>query len=202
MAYTNVFVVLGALALVLSASASELTFEMDPHAKQCFYEEIAKDTDVTLEYQVIYGGRMDVDVSITYGDNVIFEEQRAQEGSHDFRAKKAGEYTVCFSNEFSTIAHKTVYMDWIVGDEEPILKEVGDHHSALTQIETSLVAVHESLKRVIDYQTHHRMRESTHRHTAEFMNERVQWVSAGEALLLVALSLFQVMYLRNLFSDK
>ena len=51
-------------------------------------------------------------------------------------------------------------------------------------------------------QTHHRMREATHRYTAEYMNERVQIVSAAEALFLVVLSFFQVLYLRGLFAEK
>lgn len=46
------------------------------------------------------------------------------------------------------------------------------------------------------------MREATHRYTAEYMNERVQIVSAAEALFLVVLSFFQVLYLRGLFAEK
>ena len=31
-----------------------------------------------------------------------------------------GEYQFCFSNEFSTFTHKTVYFDFQVGDEKPL----------------------------------------------------------------------------------
>jgi hypothetical protein len=40
-----------ALALGLAA-ATELTFDMEPHERQCFLEEAAKDVDITVEYQV------------------------------------------------------------------------------------------------------------------------------------------------------
>jgi hypothetical protein len=48
----------------------------------------------------------------------------------------------------STIAHKTVYIDVIVGEEQPILNELKDHHVALTQMETALASIHNSLRGV------------------------------------------------------
>lgn len=40
-------------ALVLAvASATELTFDMEPHERQCFTEVVEKELDVTVEYQV------------------------------------------------------------------------------------------------------------------------------------------------------
>lgn len=42
-----------ALAMCLSAvQSTELTFDMKPHDEECFFEEIEKGTDVTIEYQV------------------------------------------------------------------------------------------------------------------------------------------------------
>lgn len=45
----------GLLILVLitcSSNATELTFELPDSAKECFYQEIKKNTTVTLEFQV------------------------------------------------------------------------------------------------------------------------------------------------------
>ena len=47
-----------------------------------------------------------------------------------------GEYKACFSNEFSTFSHKLVYVDFQVGDEDP-LPGVGDHLTAMTQVRNS-----------------------------------------------------------------
>jgi hypothetical protein len=101
-------------------------------------------------------------------------------------------------------------------------------------MESSMVAIHQDLKKVIGMQNYHRMREASHRHTAEYMNSRVQvgpclrvhsfahactrtytfthththarahtqLVSAGEAILLIVVSIFQIVYLRSLFKDK
>lgn len=69
-------------------------------------------------------------------------------------------------------------------------------------METSAVTIHESLKVIIDYQTHHRLRESTSRDMAEYLNERVQYWSIGQGVIIVAMSIVQVYVLRNFFSEK
>ena len=44
-------------------------------------------------------------------------------------------------------------------------------------METSAVTIHEALKVILDYQTHHRLREAQGRAFAEELNERVHfWV--------------------------
>ena len=114
-----------------------------------------------------------------------------------------GEYIFCFSNEFSSFTHKTVYFDFQSGDEPSALSPMmAGHHVALTMIETSAVTIHESLKVVIDYQTHHRLREATSRDMAEYLNERVQYWSIGQAVIIVSMSIFQVYVLRNFFAEK
>ncbi|EDQ85422.1 uncharacterized protein MONBRDRAFT_29319 [Monosiga brevicollis MX1] len=198
-----------AALLVLSAlyvpawAGSELTFDMSPHQEQCFYEQVERGVSVSVDFQVVYGGRLDIDVEVREGQNIIWSQQRAQSGDHTFTATRTGEHAFCFSNKFSTVAHKTVYIDVVVGDDEPVLDQDGlKHQTALTQLETSLVNIHDSLKRVSAVQSHLRLREASHRHTADFMNERVQWVSASELLVLVGVAIFQVFYLRSLFTNK
>ena len=52
------------------------------------------------------------------------------------------------SNEMSTLAHKTIYIDVFTGEEQPILDSLKDHHVALTQMETSLASIHNALRAV------------------------------------------------------
>ena len=44
------------LSLMLVVSCTELTFELEDNAKQCFHEVIKKDTKCTLEFQVMLQG--------------------------------------------------------------------------------------------------------------------------------------------------
>ena len=70
-----------------------------------------------------------------------------------------GVYVACFSNEFSTFSHKLVYMDFQVGEDAPLFN-LEDHATALTQMESSAQEIHKSLNSILDYQTHHRLREA------------------------------------------
>ena len=60
---------------------------------------------------------MDVDVEVHSPQKQIFAEQKSETGSHTFKTEGIGhqEYSFCFSNKMSTIAHKTVYFEVIVG---------------------------------------------------------------------------------------
>lgn len=108
---------------------------------------------------------------------------------------------VCFSNEFSTFSHKLVYMDFQVG-EEPALQGLEDHVTALTQFQTSAEDIHKSLNAILDYQTHHRLREAQSRKRAEDLNERVLWWSFFELLAVLIIGISQVLVLKNFFTDK
>ena len=41
-----------ALLTLIAVEGTELTFELEDNARQCFYEDIKKDTKGTLEFQV------------------------------------------------------------------------------------------------------------------------------------------------------
>ena len=86
-------------------------------------------------FQVVTGGHYDVDVELTGPGKkeVLYKQVKKQYDSHTFTAGVTGEYTACFSNEFSTFSHKLVYIDFQVGGEEP-LPGVGEHLTAMTQV--------------------------------------------------------------------
>lgn len=188
---------------VLYSDATELTFELEDNARQCFHEVMVNETKCTLEFQVVTGGHYDVDVILTGPDGtLLYDEKKKQYDSHQFTAKQPGEYIFCFSNEFSSFTHKTIYFDFQTGDEPPLMPGMGGHHGALTMMESSSVSIHESLKLIIDYQTHHRLREGTSRDMAEYLCERVQYWSIGQSVIIVLVALIQVYTLKNFFAEK
>ena len=69
-------------------------------------------------------------------------------------------------------------------------------------METSSQRIHEDLNSVIDYQTHHRLREAQSRKRAEDLNERVLYWAVGETLGILLITVGQVMILKNFFADK
>lgn len=58
---------------------------------------------------------------------------KKQYDSFTFTAAKNGTYKFCFSNEFSTFTHKTVYFDFQVGDDPPLFPNE-NRVTALTQV--------------------------------------------------------------------
>jgi len=180
----------------------ELTFELPDSAKECFHEHIEKDTESTLEFQVVTGGHYDVDVVLTDPTRkVLYKEIKKQYDSFNWKAEKTGEYIACFSNEFSTFSHKLVYIDFQVGDEDPLpgLEGVAQ---PLTQMESSSQEIHENLNAVIDYQTHHRLRETQGRHRAEELNERIMIWSVFVTLAIFGVGFGQVFVLKSFFAEK
>ena len=69
-------------------------------------------------------------------------------------------------------------------------------------MESSAVTIHEALKVVIDYQTHHRLREAQGRVFAEMVNERVQYWSVGEFIIILIVGIGQVIVLKSFFTEK
>ncbi|XP_052861404.1 transmembrane emp24 domain-containing protein 7 [Anopheles cruzii] len=195
-------VVLFAILSVNIVDSVELTFELPDNSRECFHEEIRKDQTATLEFQVVSGGSYDVDVTLeSPTGEVIYRQIKTQFDNNQFVATATGIYTACFSNEFSTFSHKIVYMDFQVGEEQP-LPGIEEHSTVLTQLETSAQEIHKALNAILDYQTHHRLREAQGRKRAEDLNERVLWWSLTETAAILLIAIGQVLVLRNFFSEK
>lgn len=87
-----------------------------------------------LFLQVITGGNYDVDCFVTDPqDNVLYNEKKKQYDNFSHTTTMKGIYKVCFSNEFSTYTHKTVYLHFRHGEERPLLEGMSSV-TALTQV--------------------------------------------------------------------
>lgn len=69
-------------------------------------------------------------------------------------------------------------------------------------MESSSKEIHENLNSILDYQTHHRLREAQGRKFAEDLNERALYWSIFETCAVVFMSFLQVYILRSFFSEK
>ncbi|CAL8381484.1 transmembrane emp24 domain-containing protein 3 [Gadus morhua] len=187
---------------VILVWSTEVTFELPDNDKQCFYEDIENGVKFDIDFQVIAGGNYDVDCFVTDPlHNILYHERKKQYDSFSHTTAMGGAYQVCFSNEFSTFSHKIVYLDIRTGEERPLLP-VMNSATALTQLESTCLSIHEILKVVSESQTRYRLREAHDRIRAEDIHERVNYWSVGETALLFAVSLGQVLMLRSFFSDK
>lgn len=71
---------------------------------------------------------------------VVYKEKRKQYDTFTWTTDQAGTIEFCFSNEFSTFAHKVVYFDFMAGDEDPLIRDIGAHATALGQVSGTLLS--------------------------------------------------------------
>lgn len=57
-------------------------------------------------------------------NNVLYNEAKRQYDNFSHKTTMSGVYKVCFSNEFSTLSPKTVYMEFSYGNEKPLLQNM------------------------------------------------------------------------------
>lgn len=77
-------------------------------------------------------------------DNVLYNEKKKQFDNFSHTTTMKGIYKVCFSNEFSTYTHKTVYLHFRHGGEQPLLESMS-RVTALTQVCKRMVELNPSI---------------------------------------------------------
>ncbi|BFZ25702.1 hypothetical protein BsWGS_28741 [Bradybaena similaris] len=195
---------LGAVMVGLSSAAVELTFELPDNEKMCFFENVDKGEEATLEFQVVTGGNYDVDLEISSPQGqFLYREVKKQYDSFTWKSQFGGVHKFCFSNEFSTYTHKIVYFHLQVGEERPAADELNSQNQevAMTSLETSTINIFVSLNKITEHQTHHRLKEAQGRTFAEDLNEQVLYWSVGESLLIIFIGIGQILILRSFFSN-
>ncbi|XP_016119636.1 transmembrane emp24 domain-containing protein 1-like [Sinocyclocheilus grahami] len=112
---------LGCVALLIGAvtafspTDSEFTFLLPAASKECFYQSAVRNGSIEIEYQVIAGAGMDVDFSIVSPQAIhLVSEFRRSDGVHMVEPTEAGDYQICFDNNFSRFSEKMVFFEVIM----------------------------------------------------------------------------------------
>ena len=176
-----------------------LQFQLNGY--ECFFEDVKKGTDCSLEYAPITGADPQIDTYIEDPNGQVFyNEKRKDYDLLKFKANVTGTYKFCFSNGFDfSIGNNLVYFDFVNGVDS-YFSDLDGQHKALTQLETSTLSIHENLNLVQRYQNYHRMREANGRMAAESLNDRVLWWSVGQSVIVVSVGVVQVFVLRRFFT--
>ncbi|VDK41192.1 unnamed protein product [Taenia asiatica] len=180
------------------AESSSFTFELPDGETRCFYADLKKDERTSVEFQVTSGGNFDIDVTLRDPlKNLVKVLQREQYDFFDHIARMNGEYELCFSNEFSSVTHKIVYMNWDLesAKSDPV------ENAPLTMVDSTVYAIHENLKNAAAAQTRVRLQEVTSRSFVEALNERVTWGSLIHVAIILIVAVGQVYLLRSLFNS-
>ena len=180
-----------------------ITFELPDKVQSCFYELLTHRDQYTLEYTVIKGGALDVDVVVTAPNGkTVYNKKKQKEGIVLFQGSP-GTFTFCFGNTFSTITHKVVFMTLISGTEATMkVRSQDEQITSNTRMESNLERIYQRCSRAIRYQVMYRNSEGRSRYQAEQLHDHIQWWSIGETLIIFISSVGQILVLRNFFTDK
>jgi hypothetical protein len=186
------------IGIVLSSS---LSFKIDAHKEECFYDDVINPGQkVFFAYQVTQGGALDIDVTVyDPSDDVLYLQERETDSRVLLVAADKGTHKFCFSNRMSTLTAKSVMFQIVVGDpsENPKKKT-----AVTATVDRSIMRMTEALNEIRIEQSYLRTRERVHRDTAESTNARVLWGSVVQSTAMVALSAIQMFYLKRCFETR
>jgi len=195
-------VLLYLLLTYIVVSCLGFSFIVPAGKEECFYEEAYAGLPVVFMFQVIEGGHLDIDIQIRGPDGrIVYVQERQSEGKYNFQAHTNGRFSFCFGNRMSSVTDKAVSALIQVSkpDKKPDSAAGVAKDENITPLETSIQQLSEGINAIVNEQSYMKMRERAHRNTSESTNARVVWWSIFEIVILLAMSLWQIYYLRRFF---
>jgi len=183
------------------SSVSSFFITVDAHAEECFFDKVKSGTKMGLMFEVAEGGFLDIDVKIVGPDGkTIHSGERESNGKYTFAAHMDGVYQYCFSNQMSTMTPKIVMFSMDIGDAPSDGTNEGeDDEASHNKLEDMIKELSTALTGVKHEQEYMQVRDRIHRAINENTNSRVVMWSFFEALVLVAMTLGQIYYLKRFF---
>ena len=183
---------------LLPPPSSALDVYVKPNDEDCYFEDISKGEKMYVSFAVQSGGYLDVDIRV-YGPDLrlVYEAERQREGNFQFKATASGSHKLCFGNTMSMVSGKTISFNTYTGHS--LLPLDAAKQSALSPLESEVMGVSERVYSVHDVAVYLKYREVRHTQTLESTKSRVLWFSLLELLALIAVSAFNILYLRQLF---
>lgn len=155
--------------------SSRSALQIEPREEQCFYEDLEKDKNFRLEFEVVRGGLLDCKLKITDPSGGVVIEKIAYfnkeddalneaEGRVSFSASQSGRYTICFDNTMSRWTAKVVSF-FVLNDAA----SAADPKEAVAKLQDlgptvdSVIKIADELDAIENIQHHMRVREQSHR---------------------------------------
>lgn len=191
--------VLFVLVLLLAAQVCVgFTVKVVAGEERCFTEDAEEGDYVKFHYDVLDGGRRDVDISVKDPKGEpIYREMRDRVGRFTFHARDPGGYVFCFNNLMSSLTHKTVSFDITKGEKRTRVKVAKDEHVA--PVQQGVVQLISGVRQVQSELRYMAARKRVHKESAAQSKSNVLFFAVMEGVVVISMSLWQIYSLRKVF---
>lgn len=204
-----------AVAVLCVDAVSAITFTIEGGKQKCIQEDVQKDVLVVGTYNVHFQvnngqNEFQVDLEITDGKtNRLYQKIHAQDGKFAFTSDDYDTFNICFNQKpingedmhLQPAPKSEITLDVKLGVEA---KSYADIQKAehLSNMELELRRLEDLAESIVNDFAQMKLREETHRDTNESTNERMLHFSILSMICLLALAVWQVMYLKRYFKQK
>ncbi|KAK5164802.1 vesicle coat component [Saxophila tyrrhenica] len=203
------------LLTLLLPLTTALKFDMQAHPghesaskERCIRNFVAKDQLVVVTATVSGnrgdGQTLNMHIKDAVGNDYAHPRDITGEGRYAFTSHADSAFDVCFENILSgasSSSSKHIELDIDIGADAKDWSAI-QAGEKLKPVEAELRRISEVAKEVVEEMEFLRGREMRLRDTNESTNERVKWFAVGTMGMLVALGVWQVVYLRAYFRSK
>ncbi|KAL4309058.1 hypothetical protein GQ457_01G001990 [Hibiscus cannabinus] len=190
--------------LLLNSVTSVSSLSLTVNKAECVYEYVSSEGDtitgsfVVVDHQIFWSSEHPgIDFTATSPGGILAHSVKGTAGDKfEFVAPKSGMYKFCFHNPSSTPETVSFYIHvGHIPNEHDLARDVH-----VDPINVKIAELREALESITSEQKYLKAREDRHRHTNESTRRRVIGYTMGGYVLLTLVSVFQVVYIRRLFS--
>ena len=196
------------LIAILAFTVDAYSVKIPPGQSRCFVVKAAVGVPITGTYEVIMPDPNFVRVKVTGPTGFVHFDKKPEpeaedketesEGFFSFDSEIAGDYQMCiFNGDFL----KKDGIPRIVAFNFRAVPQ-GEQDYEFAGLRTELTDLSEGLELLKDHQSYMNQREDVHKITLDSINMKVMCWTVLEAVILIAMSFWQIMYIRSFFETK
>lgn len=199
------------VALMTLASLFHLSqsirFHLKPYSKRCLKHEMYANQLAVGEYEVssLTGTLVDVEIKDSKGHVAFKRDNIDGKGKFAVTSDSDDFYELCFKytstlNAPGQLTSREVYVDYRVGAEAKQYDSVDE--DKLSEVERDLNRIEDLSNSIIIDFAYLKQREEEMRSTNESTNTRLFYQTTISGIILLALTTWQILYLRTFFKQR
>lgn len=179
--------------------------QLDAGARECFMLSVEEKAAVSGNFELIKpngaSGPLEVTVTSEYETKPLYESRGSPDGVFAFDAPRAGVVDFCLANgDKESSDGMSRSLGFAIRVTSAARPEGGD--GSLSDLLEFSEQLTEGLLTLTDHQAYMRQREAAHAKVIQNTKARVYWWTICECVVLFALAIWQILYIKSFFETK